>query len=94
MTNKTEKLQENNGRAKEDIAKDAIKELECLAEHMPDISDTDARVLALRKYYIQLADEVSPGDAQQKGSSCQAEDAVLLASLDERLPVAAPSGWL
>ena len=59
-------VQENSGRTKEDIAKDAIKELECLAEHMPDISDTDARVLALRMYYIELADGVSPSDAQQK----------------------------
>ena len=35
----------------------AADELDSLAEHMPDISDSDARVLALRMYYIELAEE-------------------------------------
>ena len=33
---------------------------------MPDISDSDARVLALRMYYIELAEGVSNSNAQQK----------------------------
>eukprot|EP00731_Ephydatia_muelleri_P008214 Em0004g552a len=44
----------------------AIKELESLAGYMPDLSDTDARDLALRLYFIELADGVSPSVAQDK----------------------------
>ena len=50
----------NRRRSTPDIAADATKELESLAGYMPDLSDTDARVLALRLYFIELADGVSP----------------------------------
>ena len=66
VLNESVKLQEKSTKSKEDIAADATKELESLAEHMPDISDSDARVLALRMYYIELAEGVSPSDAQQR----------------------------
>ena len=58
----------NHRRSASDIAADATKELEILAGYMPDVSDTDARVLALRLYYIELADGVSPSVAQDKVS--------------------------
>ena len=58
----------NRRRSTPDIAADAIKELESLAGYMPDLSDTDARVLALRLYFIELADGVSPSVAQDKVS--------------------------
>ncbi|KAL5477784.1 hypothetical protein EMCRGX_G024627, partial [Ephydatia muelleri] len=58
----------NRRRSTPDIAADATKELESLAGYMPDLSDTDARVLALRLYFIELADGVSPSVAQDKVS--------------------------
>lgn len=60
MINESAKLQD---KSKEDIAAD---DQESLAEHMPDISDSDARVLALRMYYIELAEGVSNSNTQQK----------------------------
>ena len=45
----------NRRRSTPDIAEDATKELESLADFMPDLSETDARVLALHLYYIELA---------------------------------------
>ena len=51
-----------------DISADATKELESLADYMPDLFDADARVLALRLYYIELADGVSLSVAQDKVS--------------------------
>ena len=50
------------------IAKSAAKELQSLAEFMPNLADTDARTLALRLYYIELADGVSPIRARNKVS--------------------------
>ena len=47
------------------IAKSAAKELQSLAEFMPNLADTDARTLAL---YIELADGVSPIRARNKVS--------------------------
>ena len=69
MTNvtKSKKSQEHGRRTKVAIEKNAVKELQNLAEYEADLSDTDdARVLALRMYYIELADGVSPNDAQEK----------------------------
>eukprot|EP00731_Ephydatia_muelleri_P029463 Em0020g1107a len=43
-----------------DISADATKELESLADYMPNLFDADARVQALRLYYIELADGMSP----------------------------------
>ena len=63
---KSKKLQEHGRRTKVAIEENAVKELQNLAEYVPDLSDTDARVLALRMYYIKLADGVSPNDAQEK----------------------------
>ena len=62
------KFEGNRRRSTPDIAEDATKELESLAGYMPDLSDTDARVLALRLYFIELADGVSPSVAQDKVS--------------------------
>ena len=39
-----------------------------LADFMPNLADTDVRTLALRFYYIELADGVSPILAQNKVS--------------------------
>ena len=55
-------------RKKSDIVEDAVKELESLADYTPDLPDSDARVLALRLYYIELADGVPPSVAQDKVS--------------------------
>ena len=66
MLGKSKKLQEHGRRTKVAIEENAVKELQNLAEYVPDLSDSDARVLALRMYYIELADGVSPNDAQEK----------------------------
>ena len=50
------------------IARSAAKELQSLAEFMPNLADTHARTLALRLYYIELADGVSPIRARNKVS--------------------------
>ena len=42
-------------RAGSDFLEIASKELESLAQHMPNLSDIDARTLALRMYYIELS---------------------------------------
>ena len=60
MSDTSAEFEENRRRSTPDIAADATKELESLAGYMPDVSDTDARVLALRSYYIELADGMSP----------------------------------
>eukprot|EP00731_Ephydatia_muelleri_P007520 Em0003g1768a len=59
-------LQEHRRRTKVAIEENAVNELQNLDEYVPDLSDADARVLALRMYYIELADGVSPNDAQEK----------------------------
>ena len=46
------------------IAESAAKELESLAVHMPNVSHSDARAFALRMYYIEVSNEMSPTDAQ------------------------------
>ena len=48
------------------IAESAPKELQSLAEVMPNLADTDARTLALRLYYIELADGISSVRAWNK----------------------------
>ena len=50
------------------IAKSATKELQSLGDFMPNLADTHARTLALRLYYIELADGVSPIRARNKVS--------------------------
>ena len=45
------------------IAEYATKELQSLAVHMPNVSDSDARALALRMYYIEVSNGMSPSDA-------------------------------
>ena len=50
------------------IAESAMKELKSLADFMPNLADTDVRTLALRLYYIELADGVSPVRARNKVS--------------------------
>ena len=46
------------------IAESAAKELESLAVHMPNVSDSDVRAFALRMYYIEVSNGMSPTDAQ------------------------------
>ena len=46
------------------IAESAAKELESLAVHMPNVSNSDARALAVRMYYIEVSNGMSPTDAQ------------------------------
>ena len=46
------------------IAESAAKELESLAVHMPNESDRDTRAFALRMYYIEVSNGMSPTDAQ------------------------------
>ena len=49
------------------IIKDASAEhLDALSEFMPDFTDTDAKILALRIYYLELSDVVSSIQAQDK----------------------------
>ena len=50
------------------IAEAATKEFEfeALSEFLPDLPDTDARMLALRMYYLELSENVSSSDAQTK----------------------------
>ena len=43
---------------------DAKMELAALAPYMPYVSDTDARQLALRMYYVELFHGISPSNAQ------------------------------
>ena len=43
------------------IAENAAKELESLAVHMPNVSDSEARAFALRMFYIEVS---TPTDAQ------------------------------
>ena len=50
------------------IAESATKELQSVAEFMPNLADTDARTLALRLYYLELADGIPPVRAQNKVS--------------------------
>ena len=45
------------------IAESAAKELESLAVHIPNVFDSDARALALRMYYTEVPNEMSPSDA-------------------------------
>ena len=44
------------------------KEFQSLSEFLPNLLDTDARTLALRMYYLELLESVSPSDAQARGS--------------------------
>ena len=62
MINKSAKFEKNLRRSKSSIAEDAIKELECLADYMPDLSD--ARVQALQMYYIELANASVPRNTE------------------------------
>ena len=68
VINKSADLDTKLRRKKSDIVEDAVKELESLADYTPDLPDSDARVLALRLYYIELADGVPPSAAQDKVS--------------------------
>ena len=46
------------------ILESAGKELDALAVHMPNLSDSDARTLALRMFYIEVSNGMSAGDAE------------------------------
>ena len=43
-------------------------QLDALSEFMPDRTDSDAKILALRMYYLELSDGVSSIQAQDKVS--------------------------
>ena len=47
-----------------ELAENAAKELESLSEYMPNISDIEARTLALRLYYMEVVEGKSPTNAQ------------------------------
>ena len=68
VINKSADLDTKLRQKKSDIVEDAVKELESLTDYMPDLLDSDARVFALRLYYIELADGVPPSVAQDKVS--------------------------
>ena len=46
------------------ILESAGKELDALAVHMPNLSDSDARTLALRMFYIEVSNGMSAGDSE------------------------------
>ena len=64
----TRRLPRKARQAAASIAESATKELQSLAEIMPNLADTDARTLALRLYYVELTDGVSPIRARNKVS--------------------------
>ena len=49
-----------------DFSEIANKELESLAQHMPNLSDIDTRTLALRMYYIELSEGISRNEQGQQ----------------------------
>ena len=64
-----EKRQQVTGKRKRrrlTIQEKSAKELDALGQFMPDLIDSDAKVLAL--YYLELSDEVSASHAQEKVS--------------------------
>ena len=46
------------------IAESVAKELESLAVHMPNVSDSEAIAFSLRMFYIEVSNGMSPTDAQ------------------------------
>ena len=46
------------------ICESAAKELDSLPTHMPNLPDTDARMLALRMFYIEVSNGMPCGDAE------------------------------
>ena len=55
-------------RTRSAIEEAANKEFQSLSEFLPNLPDTDARTLALRMYYLELSESVSPSDAQASQS--------------------------
>eukprot|EP00731_Ephydatia_muelleri_P010816 Em0005g1402a len=55
------------------IEEAANKEFQSLSEFLPNLPDTDARTLALRMYYLELSESVSPSDAQARSSYHEAK---------------------
>ena len=62
------KLTSRIRRTASDFSEIASKELELLTQHMPNLSDIDARTHALRMYYIELGKGISPINARSKVS--------------------------
>ena len=58
------KIPIRNRRTSSELAENAAKELESLSEYMPNISDIEARMLALRLYYMEVVEGKSPTNAQ------------------------------
>eukprot|EP00731_Ephydatia_muelleri_P024605 Em0016g876a len=58
------KIPIRNRRTSSELAENAAKELASLSEYMPNISDIEARMLALRLYYMEVVEGKSPTNAQ------------------------------
>eukprot|EP00731_Ephydatia_muelleri_P036854 Em0338g5a len=63
------KIPIRNRRSTSELAENAAKELESLSEYMPDISDIEARTLALRLYYMEVVEGKSTSNAQNMVSN-------------------------
>eukprot|EP00731_Ephydatia_muelleri_P001829 Em0001g1829a len=94
-------------RSKLTIKDASAEQLDALSEFMPDLTDSDAKILALRMYYMELSDGVSSIQAQDKVSIAQLQvihtqskglcigvnTASTLARLEFRVLVEASSDW-
>eukprot|EP00731_Ephydatia_muelleri_P024586 Em0016g857a len=63
------KIPIRNRRSTSKLAENAAKELESLSEYMPNISDIEARTLALRLYYMEVVEGKSTSNAQNMVSN-------------------------
>ena len=57
-------IHKRNHRTVSELAENAAKELTSLSGYMSNLSDIDARTLALWLYYMELVDRTSPNKAQ------------------------------
>ena len=64
MTGSGNKIPIRNRRTSSELAENAAKELESLSEYMPNISDIEARTLALWLYYMEVVEGQSFTNAQ------------------------------
>eukprot|EP00731_Ephydatia_muelleri_P002962 Em0001g2962a len=84
-------------RTRSAIEEAANKEFQSLSEFLPNLPDTDARTLALRMYYLELSESVSPSDAQARVSkmfsisSCTVKRCPILGPGEVAIPGSIPS---
>ena len=50
------------------IQENSAKQLDALGQCLPDLPESDTKILALRMYYLELSDGVSASHAQEKVS--------------------------